>query len=230
VVNRWRREAVQAVRNRLESIIAAFGQPGLDVLRALLDTAEPREKAAALGLLRRLGGVRDPSVPARFIADPDTSVRREALRALASVGHAAGDAFGRALETLDDAIQPGLVEELARVGGRDAVPILAHLAAVIDRDAIAPATHASVIAALRLAGTADAVDALEKTCRHFEWSAPYRSYRFCAAAAAALAQIGNAPARQALESIGSGAPVVPRFLGRRELHRMGGVSPAGGLS
>ena len=122
------------------------------------------------------------------------------------------------------------MDELALVGGKHAVPILSHLMAHLDQLAVGAATYGSVIEALRLAGTDEAVVALEGACRRYRWSAPYRSYRFSAAAVTALGRIGNAPARQALQTIGSGGPIVARLLGRLELQRMSQTSNAGGPS
>jgi cyclophilin family peptidyl-prolyl cis-trans isomerase len=191
--------------------------PRTDVIAALVELSTTRPAEAINGArVRRLAaealitaGAADAVVIRRTAQDPDAQVRRLAMRAAGT--RAADDAdAGAAASELWPIVKAGLTDDAAMVrleavrsvrtvAGDEACPAL--VGAVKDRD-----THVDLVALDQLAkcgGSADAVEALERTVGDMSLAGEPRGWHRAAHALVALASANRAEASAAL----------PRFTG-----------------
>jgi len=149
--------------------------------------------------LLQLSGTAD-HVPAleAALSDPDRDVRREAFSALANApSERAADILARGIARADSGTQTGLLEQLAALAPRRAVPILERVLLQTDPRRVAPAICLSIIDMLKRAGSDEAASALRAVFEWNRWHAPYQSWRFRSAARSALRSMGKPVARRA---------------------------------
>jgi hypothetical protein len=203
IVRQWVVASDAAARWRLESLVAAQGEPGRTALRRVLggEPDAPHLRVAAIRLLLVTGASDQASALGPSLADPHPDVRREAFLALAATPtDRARDALAGGIAVADTVSQMALVEQVAGLRQEHAVPILSRLLAQVDQASVALPVYLSIIAALRRAGSDEAARALMLVFDRTRWRAPYRALRFRAAAASALRTIGGPWARAALRA------------------------------
>lgn len=217
------RESDSVARERLRSVLAGFGVAGEQAVRALLssDHAETRRNAALL--LRDFGGAASVEVLDGLLADTDPRVRREALRALAVDDDPRAHArVIAALVAAGPEGQRALVDELGLVRDARIAPLLATLAGQWRRRALAGAAlrAMTLLGAIGAASAHTGVRVLAAILQASLWWSPRRARAARAHAADALAAIGTADARAALEELasrgGRGAAEARLALSRRQ--------------
>lgn len=216
-------EADPATRERLRLVLAGFGDAGEQAVRALLSSEHAETRRNAALLLRDFGGAAGIDVLERLLGDSDPRVRREALRALAVVDDA--QAHARILQTIAatprDA-QRALLDELGLVRDARVAPLLARLATEWRNRRLSEAAlrAMAMIGTLGPAAPREHVDTLASLVDASQWWSPARARNVREHAAAALAAIGTADAKAALEAAaargGKGAAAARTALARRQ--------------
>ena len=216
-------EADPATRERLRAVLAGFGDAGEQAVRALLSSEHAETRRNAALLLRDFGGAAGVDVLERLLGDSDPRVRREALRALAIVDDA--QAHARILQTIAatprDA-QRALLDELGLVRDARVAPLLARLAAEWRNRRVSEAAlrAMAMIGTLGPAAPRENIDTLAALIDASQWWSPARARNVREHAAAALASIGTAEAKAALEAAaargGKGAAAARAALARRQ--------------
>lgn len=216
-------EADPATRERLRAVLAGFGDAGEQAVRALLSSEHAETRRNAALLLRDFGGAAGVDVLERLLGDSDPRVRREALRALAVVDDA--QAHARILQTIAAAprdAQRALLDELGLVRDARVAPLLARLAAEWRNRRLSEAAlrAMAMIGTLGPAAPREHVDTLAALVGASQWWSPARARNVREHAAAALASIGTAEAKAALEAAaargGKGAAAARAALARRQ--------------
>jgi hypothetical protein len=187
-------------RERLTSILLAFGSVGRRTIERLKNSQNPAVRRTAIHLMRQFGGSDALPDLAELLDDTEPLVQREAVRAILNVGT---DAAYRILEqgltggTLRS--RDAIMQSIGLVRDERATALFAYILRHVDhRGALAPVYLRAIesLGALRDAGgIAPLRDALYKG----EWWAPRRTSRLRHAAGAALARIGTPDAFAVLE-------------------------------
>lgn len=211
-------EAPPRVRERLSSILIAFGPSGRSEVERLKTSANPSVRRTAIQLLRAFGG--DQALPelTGLLADRDPQVQREAVRAILGVGSdAACRALTAALVAADPARREALFGAIASAREVGAAVALAYLLDHLDHRGPLADLYLRTLHALgtpHLAEAAEGVEALGRALERGEWWAPRRTAALRDAAAAALARIGTPDALAALDhAIAHGGRGVRRAAG-----------------
>ncbi|HUF25066.1 MAG TPA: HEAT repeat domain-containing protein [Vicinamibacterales bacterium] len=210
-------------REWLRSVLAGFGNAGEQAIRALLSSERPEIRRKAALLLRDFGGAASVDVLETLLGDSDPRVRREALRALATVEDPeAHERILRAIESLAANAQRALLDELGLVRDVRVSPLLASLAMRWRERRLSDAAFRAIglLGGLGPAVNPESVEALAKLLDVTRWWSPRRARAVRTQAADALAAIGTPEARAALEAAvarrGKGAGVARLALARRQ--------------
>ena len=187
-------------RERLTSILLAFGSVGRRTIERLKNSQNPAVRRTAIHLMRQFGGSESLPDLTELLDDNEPQVQREAVRAILNIGTDA------AFRILEQALGGGtarsreaIMQSIGTVRDERATPLFAYILGHIDhRGALAPVYLRAIesLGALRdPGGIAPLRDALYRG----EWWAPRRTRGLRTAAAAALARIGTPDALAALD-------------------------------
>ena len=187
-------------RERLTTILLAFGSVGRRTIERLKNSQNPAVRRTAIHLMRQFGGSEALPDLTELLDDNEPQVQRDAVRAIVNIGTDA------AFRILEQALAGGtrqsreaIMQAIGLVRDERATPLFAYIMGHIDHRG--PLAHIYVraiesLGALRdPAGIAPLRDALYKG----EWWAPRRTAGLRTAAAAALARIGTADALAVLD-------------------------------
>ena len=187
-------------RERLTSILLAFGSVGRRTIERLKSSQNPAVRRTAIHLMRQFGGSEALPDLTELLDDNEPQVQREAVRAILNVGT---DAAYRILEqalaggTLQS--RDAIMQSIGLVRDERATPLFAYILGHVDhRGALAHVYLRAIesLGALRdPAGIVPLRDALYKG----EWWAPRRTRALRSAAASALARIGTPEALAVLD-------------------------------
>jgi hypothetical protein len=187
-------------RERLTSILLAFGSVGRRTIERLKGSQNPAVRRTAIYLMRHFGGSEALPDLTELLDDTEPQVQREAVRAILNVGtDAAYRILEQALTSGTARSRDAIMQSIGLVRDERATPLFAYLLGHVDhRGALAPVYLRAIesLGALRdPGGIAPLRDALYKG----EWWAPRRTSVLRGAAAAALARIGTPEAFSVLE-------------------------------
>ncbi|HJZ71335.1 MAG TPA: HEAT repeat domain-containing protein [Vicinamibacterales bacterium] len=187
-------------RERLTSILLAFGSVGHRTIERLKNSQNPAIRRTAIQLMRQFGGSEALPDLTELLDDKEPQVQREAVRAILNVGtDAAFRILEQALSSGTTRSRDAIMQSIGTVRDERATPLLAYILGHFDhRGALAPVYLRAVesLGVLRdPAGVTPLRDALYKG----EWWAPRRTATLRAAAAAALVRIGTPEAFEVLE-------------------------------
>jgi len=207
-------------RERLTSILLAFGSVGRRTIERLKNSQNAAVRRTAIQLMRQFGGSEALPDLAELLDDNEPQVQREAVRAILNVGT---DAAYRILEqaltsgTLQS--RDAIMQSIGLVRDERATPLFAYILRHVDhRGALAPVYLRAIesLGALRdPVGIAPLRDALYKG----EWWARKRTAALRQAAAAALARIGTPDAFAVLDEAAARARRGIRAAARAQLAR-----------
>jgi HEAT repeat protein len=187
---------------RLEAIVSAYGKEGRDALRRLLNTPDPDLRIAAMRMLGHTKTTEHLPSLEGMLTDAHSGVRQEALRTLVGAESSRGqEILARGMARADEAGQMALLDQVVSLGAARAVPALHHLLTRLDQRTAAPEVYVAIIAALRRAGTPEAVAAIEEVFRRTQWTVPLRAMRFRSAARTAIDAIGGDAGTAALRRV-----------------------------
>jgi hypothetical protein len=203
------------VRERLATLLIAFGAAGRRTVDRLRNSANPAVRRTAVQLLRELGGgdsLRDLTVLA---ADPEPQVQREAFRAILNIGtEAAHQVIVQALVSATPESRAGIMQTLGLARDERAAPLFAHILAHVDHRGPLRAIYTGAIEALGALRDPAAIPPLKTALYSGEWWAPRRTAALRSAAAAALVRIGTPAAVDVLrEAAASGSRQLRRVVG-----------------
>ncbi len=187
-------------RERLTSILLAFGIIGRRTVERLKGSANPAVRRTAIYLMREFGGTEALPDLTELLDDTEPQVQREAVRAILNIG------TEHAYRVLEQALASGttrsreaIMQSLSVLRDERATPLLAYILRHMDhRGPLAPA-YLRAIEALGALRDPEAVAPLREALYKGEWWAPRRTRELRSAAAAALARLGTPEAYAALE-------------------------------
>jgi len=187
-------------RERLTSILLAFGSVGRRTIERLKGSQNPAVRRTAIHLMRQFGGSDALPDLTELLDDNEPQVQREAVRAILNVGtDAAFRILEQALTSGTARSRDAIMQSIGLVRDERATPLFGYILGHVDhRGALAPVYLRAIesLGALRdPGGIAPLRDALYKG----EWWAPRRTSLLRGAAAAALARIGTTEAFGVLE-------------------------------
>jgi hypothetical protein len=179
-------------RERLTTILLAFGSVGRRTIERLKSSQNPAVRRTAIHLMRQFGGSDALPDLTELLDDNEPQVQREAVRAILDLGtDAAYRILEQALSSGTTQSRDAIMQSISLVRDERATPLFAYILGHIDhRGALAPIYVRAIesLGALRdPGGIAPLRDALYKG----EWWAPRRTGALRAAAASALTRIGT---------------------------------------
>ena len=217
-------ERGRAVR-RLSEILVSFGKAARDAAEPLRTSPNPAVRRTAIHLLRA-GGNDALGALAEFIDDPEATVQREAVRALAIIG--TPDAYAtlqKVLTSGSDRQREAIMAALGSMRDERAVPLFCHM---VGNDAYRKSLRSAWLAAvdgLAATGGADAIAALREALQRGEWWAPRRTAALRKAVATALRRIGSPEAVRALETAAEHGSSGARAAAREQLAQIRSAPP-----
>ena len=187
-------------RERLTSILLAFGSVGRRTIERLKNSQNPAVRRTAIHLMRQFSGSEALPDLTELLDDSEPQVQREAVRAILNIGtDAAYRILEQALDTGTTQSRDAIMQSIGLVRDERATPLFAYILGHIDhRGALAPIYLRAIesLGALRDPG---GIAPLRTALYKGEWWAPTRTRALRTAAAAALARIGTADAEAVLQ-------------------------------
>ena len=197
----------ERVRDRLTSVLIAFGPAGRRQVERLKSSQNPAVRRTALYLLRELGGHEALPELTELLGDRSQQIQREAFRAILNLGSdRAFEVLQRALTSASLQSRVAIMKALTSVRDERAAPMLGFILARVDHKGPLGPLYLSAIEALGALKDPQGVSALNEALYRGEWWAPRRTAHLRATAAAALARIGTTDAVEALESALASGP------------------------
>jgi hypothetical protein len=187
-------------RERLTSILLAFGPAGRRTVERLKSSPNAAVRRTAILLMRQFGGSESLPDLTELLDDNEPQVQREAVRAILNVGtDAAYQTLQQALASGTERSREAIMQSISLVRDERATPLFAYIVRNIDhRGPLAP-VYLRAIESLGALKDPEAVVPLKVALYKGEWWAPRRSAVLRGAAAAALARIGTPEAVAVLQ-------------------------------
>jgi hypothetical protein len=212
-------------RERLTAILLAFGPAGRRTIERLKGSPNAAVRRTAIHLMRQFGGVDALADLTVMLADSDSMIQREAVRAILTIGSE------RAYQVIEEALAGGTDRSrdaimLAISMQRDerGTPLFAYLIRHIDHRRMT-SVYLRAIESLGVLRDPEGIPPLVEALGKGEWWAPRRTAALRAASATALARIGTPEAFSALETASAGSrrvrAVARPFLENRSRGRTG---------
>jgi predicted nucleic acid-binding protein len=187
-------------RERLTSILLAFGSVGRRTIERLKNSQNPAVRRTAIQLMRQFGGIESLPDLTELLDDSEPQVQREAVRAILNVGtDAAYRILEQALASGTTRSRDAIMQSIGIVRDERATPLFVYILNHVDhRGALGP-VYLRAIESLGALRDPSGVVPLREALYKGEWWAPRRTSGLRSAAAAALARIGTPDAIAALE-------------------------------
>jgi hypothetical protein len=187
-------------RERLASILLAFGAAGRRTVERLKSSPNAAVRRTAILLMRQFGGSEALPDLTELLDDNEPQVQREAVRAILNVGtDAAYQILQQALASGTERSREAIMQSISLVRDERATPLFAYIVRNIDhRGPLAP-VYLRAIESLGALKDPEGVVPLKEALYKGEWWAPRRSAVLRGAAAAALARIGTSEAMAVLQ-------------------------------
>jgi HEAT repeats/PBS lyase HEAT-like repeat len=205
-------------RERLTTILIAFGAIGRLEVERLKGSANAAVRRTAVYLLREFGGHDALPDLAELLDDHEPGVQRQAVRAILNIG------TEQAYQILEQALASGtprsreaIMQAVGSLRDERAGPLFVYILGHVDHRGTLGWVYARAIESLGALRDPDGVAALKEALYRGEWWAPRRTATLRSAAAAALARIGTTTAVEALEEAVHRAPRRIRAAARAHL-------------
>jgi hypothetical protein len=192
-------------RERLASILIAFGAAGRRTVERLKSSANAAVRRTAIVLMRQFGGSEALPDLTELVDDTEPQVQREAVRAILNIG--TDDAYRilqQALAGGTERTREAIMQTLSTLRDERATPLFAYIVRHIDYRGSLRSVYVRAIEALGSLRDPDGVAPLKEALHRGEWWAPLRTAALRGAAAAALARIGTPDALRVLEEAVAG--------------------------
>ena len=187
-------------RERLTSVLLAFGSVGRRTMERLKGSQNPAVRRTAIHLMRQFGGSEALPDLTELLDDSEPQVQREAVRAILIIGtDAAYRILEQALASGTSQSRDAIMQSIGMVRDERATPLFAYILGHIDhRGGLAPIYLRAIesLGALRDPG---GITPLRAALYKGEWWAPRRTSALRTAAATALARIGTPDALAVLD-------------------------------
>lgn len=187
-------------RERLTSILLAFGSVGRQTIERLKTSDNPAVRRTAIYLIGELGGSHALPDLAELLDDTEPHVQRAAIRAILNVG--TDEAFRileRALATGSTHAREAIMQSIGAVRDERATPLFTHILRRVDHRGPLAAIYVRAIESLGALRDPAGIAPLRDVLFGGEWWAPRRTAALRSAAAGALARIGTPEALSVLE-------------------------------
>lgn len=205
-------------RERLTSMLIAFGATGRQEAERLKGSPNAAVRRTAIYLLREFGGSEALPQLTELLDDAEPQVQREAVRAILGIGtEEAYRVLQKALIEGTEQSREAIMRSLSSSRDEAAVPLLCYIVTHVDHRGSLGAIHRRAIEALGMLKSPAGIPALKDALYRGEWWAPRRTTTLRAAAALALAKIGTPEAATILEEAAASGPRGVRAAAR--LHR-----------
>jgi hypothetical protein len=187
-------------RERLTSILLAFGSVGRRTIERLKNSQNPAVRRTAIQLMRQFGGIESLPDLTELLDDNEPQVQREAVRAILNVGtDAAYRILEQALASGTTRSRDAIMQSIGVVRDERATPLFVYILNHVDhRGALGP-VYLRAIESLGALRDSSGIVPLREALYKGEWWAPRRTSGLRGAAAAALARIGTPDAIAVLE-------------------------------
>jgi len=187
-------------RERLTSILLAFGSAGRRTVERLKNSPNPAVRRTAIQLMRQFGGTESLPDLTELLDDNEPQVQREAVRAILNIGtDAAFKILQAALASGTTRSRDAIMQSIGLVRDERATPLFVYILDHVDhRGALAP-IYVRAIESLGALRDAAGIRPLSAALYKGEWWAPRRTAALRGAAATALARIGTPEAFAALD-------------------------------
>jgi hypothetical protein len=194
-------------RERLTSILLAFGSVGRRTVERLKSSPNPAVRRTAIHLMREFGGSEALPDLTELLDDNEPQVQREAVRAILNVGtDAAYRILEQALASGTMRSRDAIMQSLTASRDGRAGPLFAYILLHVEhRGPLAP-VYLRAIESLGALRDPEGVGPLKHALYKGEWWAPRRTGILRGAAAAALARIGTPEAVAVLEEASTARP------------------------
>jgi HEAT repeat protein len=205
-------------RERLTSILLAFGVIGRRTIERLKGSPNAAVRRTAIYLMREFGGTEALPDLTELLDDAEPLVQREAVRAILNIG------TERAYRVLEQALAGGtpqsreaIMQSLSAIRDERVTPLFAYILRHVGyRGPLAP-VYLRAIESLGALRDPEAIEPLREALYEGTWWAPRRTRTLRTAAAAALMRIGTPAARAVLEDAAAGAARNVRMIVRAQL-------------
>lgn len=194
-------------RERLTSILIAFGSVGRRTIERLKNAQNAAVRRTAIYLMRQFGGSDALPDLTELLDDNEPQVQREAVRAILNIGtDAAFKILEQALATGTTRSRDAIMQAISLVRDEGAAPLFAYILRHVDHRGALASTYVRAIESLGALKDPVGIPPLKEALYKGEWWAPRRTSTLRSAAATALARIGTPEAAAVLdEAIASGA-------------------------
>jgi hypothetical protein len=212
-------------RQRLTQLLMMFGEEGRQSVDKLRRSSSASVRRTAVQILRTFGGDEAVRDLAQMLEDPETSVQREAVRALIGLGSA--DAHAILQETLgsqDSPARAAVFQELTTTRDENATPLFCY----IVKHGVCRGTLREIylksVSRLGAVGGRDGLETLREVLNRGNIWAPRRTREVRIAAATALAAMKDGAGRGVLEEAAAQGAfgvrrVAKRLLGELAVNR-----------
>jgi hypothetical protein len=180
-------ESRLAVR-RAKDVLIGFGSAALEPVKALRDSPNTAVRRAVIEVMQAVGGEGALGDLRALLADDDSHVQREALRAIVKIGTTEAFALLEdALKAGDDRAREAIMHTIGSFNDERAAPLLVYILQQTSHTGAGEAAYISAVEALGRSGADPrGIDTLKTVLYRGEWWAPLRTARVRAAAARAL--------------------------------------------
>jgi hypothetical protein len=211
-------EARPRTRERLTSILLAFGSVGRRTIERLKTSENPAVRRTAIFLMRQFGGSDALPDLRELLDDNEPQVQREAVRAILTIGtDGAYQILEQALTTGTTRSREAIMQSISLVRDERAAPLFAYILGHVDRRGTLAPVYVRAIESLGALRDPAGIEPLKEALYKGEWWAPRRTSMIRSAVAAALTRIGTPEALSVLEDAAANASRGVRSAARTQL-------------
>jgi len=214
-------------RERLASILLAFGAVARRTVERLKSSQNPAVRRTAISLMRQFGGSEALPDLTELLDDNEAQVQREAVRAIVNIGSdAAYKILQEALTSASSRSREAIMQSLSVMRDERATPLLAYILRHISHKGATASVYLRAIESLGAQRDPEAIEPLKEALYRGEWWAPRRTASLRTAAAGALARIGTPESFAALEEAIATGPRGARSAARQHVANARARRPA----
>ena len=207
-------------RERLSSILLAFGPAARRTLEGLRSSPNPAVRRAAIQLMREFASRDDLPELSKLLEDAEPQVQRDAVRAIVNIG--TDEAFGvleRAISTGTPESRLAIMESIGHVRDDRVTPLFVYILRRVDHRGPLASVYMQAIESLGARRDPAAIMPLKEALYKGEWWAPMRTKALRSAAAAALARVGTPEAFTVLEEAAKTGPRAVRRIAQAQVRQ-----------
>jgi hypothetical protein len=194
-------------RQRLTSILIAFGAVGKRTAERLKSSSNAAVRRTAIYLLREFGGSDALPDLTELLDDNEAQVQREAVRAILNIGtEQSYQVLEKALAGGTERSRQAIMDVVSGVRDERATPLFAYIVRHVSHRGPLGEVYLRAIESLGALRDPEAIPPLKEALYRGEWWAPRRNGILRSAAAEALARIGTAEAQAVLSEAAATGP------------------------